>query len=303
MTAYIGATEIWGQGNSISLSAGGQVDLFSPNAVNSKMNGDTSHIEIELSSTITPIASDTMVSVNGLLGGVASIRITDKNNRVVKNWTGPQLAAWQWLKTRKADTSPAVAGTVAVSPVWTALVPCSLPASLGPYRITAKGAPFGEIATLISTAVLSLTVKQVFGKAGPVIHEDYIPLANLGAVVNPIETQFPQGLQMQDFAFVLSADSDFTDLTFIKGKNVVYDQESLHYFANAALEGEPVSGPSTDNRPSGLIPIPIRPFARGDGDSIKLSLSNVVTTADPVGTVSLGSAYNPYAILYRELLG
>ena len=85
MATYRGTVENWATGTSIALGSGGQVDLINPQGAKSKTNGDTEKLHIGLSGTVTPIATDTMVSVQGLLGAIATIVIKDKSNRTIKN--------------------------------------------------------------------------------------------------------------------------------------------------------------------------------------------------------------------------
>lgn len=301
MGAYVASVEQWAAGLNVELSSGGQVDLFSPNAVQSKTNGDTDSILFELTSSIT--TAGTMANVQGLLGAIASTVIKDKDQRIVKNWTGPQLAYWYWLKTRKSNPSPSVSGTATATPSWSIRMPCALPSRFGPYTLTCKGAPYGEIATNVSGASISLTVSQIYGRAGPLIHEDYLPLSGLVAgSPSDITNQFPAGQMMDDFSFITNGDSVFTSLTLHKSKNAVFESLGPNYFIQSAFNEEPVGAFSSDDRPSGLFPIPFKSFARGLGDLVKLNLSAVAAGGDPSSGVNQGSAYNPLAILYRETL-
>ena len=283
--------------NGQALSSGSATPLFSPQTQLTKTGGDIRSILFELSLTTTPIASDTMVSVQGTLGAIANFIVKDNTGKIVKNFTGPQLAYWYWLRTRKTLTNPAVAGTAAATTSVVFRLPMGLPAAHGPYQVYVSGAPFGEIATLVASASVSLTLSQEFGPSGPYTEDTFLALQGLAVGTNDITNQIPQGVNYSHMSLVLNADTDFKFYDLNKNGLQVYNQLGLDWFAEVAFAEEPNYAQSNDNRPAGLVPIPYAPFGRGTGDTVKLSLTAVSANTDPHSGVNLGSAYNPYAIL------
>lgn len=107
---------------------------------------------------------------------------------------------------------------------------------------------------------------------------------------------------MSRWAFVMNADSDFTNLSFRKGSVEMFDDTAGTYFFSEAILQEPVGSISSDNRPVGLCPIPISPYKVEDGDKVEVTFGAVETSADPAAGVNLNSVYNPYAILYEYIV-
>lgn len=277
----------------------GNKAYFSPNGQLAPTLGDIRALLIELNATPT---GSSAVNVQGLLGALANLTITDGNNKNRYNFTGPQLAYWHYLMLRKANPSPAVASIT--EQFWRARLPVKLPQSGGPYAFYATAAPYAEVAGSITGLTSNLTVSAEYGPVmgnGEILDFTMMP-AGLAVGTNDISLTLPLGVQYSSLAFVLNADSDFNWFDWQVGTAQVYAQQDFNYFAAVAFDANPATEPSTDVRPSGLIPIPFSPYARSNADRMKLNLNAVNTAADPTTGVSLGSSYNPYCWLTRQSL-
>jgi hypothetical protein len=281
----------------------GTSSYFTPQNVIAPTVGDYSSLVIVYNGA--GVAAGASTSVQGLLGGLASLKIFDSNNIQRYRFLGPQLSAWHYLMLRKTNPSPAVAAAAAgaiASVSWLAKLPVRLSTASGPWTFEANAGPLSEISTDLTSWTSNLTI---YGQRGPVMgneYIDYVPLpASLAAISNDLSQTLPLGVMYSDLTFQLNADSDFNYFSLEASGAPVYSQAPVGLFTSTAFDNSPATEPSTDVRPSGLLPIPFRPYARTNADTLTLNLNAVNAGADPHTGVTVGSAYNPYAFLVRRL--
>ena len=298
MVAIVGSIELVKDSGTVETSSGGQTPIFGGTIPLTKANGDIRALWLHLHNVDTISAAN--ASVNGGIGAIANLSIKDKDNREIKNYLGQQLPLWYWHMTRKVLLNPPA--TVGAAGVSTNDVYMRLPIGLyrerGPYQISGNFAPYGEIATDITGATAQLQIYQENGPASSMTYDDFRPLTGLTAVANyDISNQIPTS-PMSHMALLAHADSDLTAVTVKKGNLAILDQTPIEILEEIANSYDITNTQAGVARPSGYMPLPITPYGYSASDTFKVSFASITSTADPTSGVSLGSAYNPYALLY-----
>jgi hypothetical protein len=301
----IGKVEKIVDSGAVALASGESVQLFSPIEQLTKTAAAVRNLyfEVTVKATATATAG---VSYWGTLGGIGSCYIKDVNGRIIKHFTGPQLADWYYLTHRKVLTNPALnpAASSQATGTMQFRIPVNLPQRLAPFSITMNGAPFGEIAANLASATTEVAIYQEYGPIGPLTLWDYISLKGFTAgQENDITNQLPAALQLDSWAFRFNLDSDLTSIYLSADGQNIFENLDAQYFEQAWFDNEQnVYSQAVDNRPAGLFPMPFAPFARGTADKLQVTLSAVNNNSDPVNAVSQGSQFYPLALYYTQKL-